>query len=144
MCPLVNRVSKLFSGTCDLPRHRSRFLPFRYLTWVTYCCSTTSSWCGWSAGPASRSGSSSPTSWAWPWRRFGRWCSKGLSQPHPPLTSIRMYLLLKKKKFFFFFGHGACRILVPQPGIRPMPPAVEAQSLSHWTTREVPRYSSLF
>ena len=28
-------------------------------------------------------------------------------------------------------------ILIPQPGIRPMPLAVEAQSLSHWTTREV-------
>ena len=32
-----------------------------------------------------------------------------------------------------------CRILVPQPGIEPTPPAVEAQSLHHWTTREVPR-----
>ena len=32
----------------------------------------------------------------------------------------------------------ACRILVPRPGIKPMPPAVEAQSLHHCTTREVP------
>ena len=32
----------------------------------------------------------------------------------------------------------ACGILVPRPGIEPMPPAVEAQSLNHWTTREVP------
>ena len=31
----------------------------------------------------------------------------------------------------------ACGILVPQPGIKPMPPALEAQSLNHWTTREV-------
>ena len=31
-----------------------------------------------------------------------------------------------------------CRILVPQPGIKPMPPAMRAQSLNHWTTREVP------
>ena len=31
----------------------------------------------------------------------------------------------------------ACGILVPQPGIESMPPAVEAQSLNHWTTREV-------
>ena len=32
--------------------------------------------------------------------------------------------------FFFFFGctPPACRILVPQPGIEPVPPAVEAQS----------------
>ena len=32
----------------------------------------------------------------------------------------------------------ACGILVPQPGIEPAPPAVEAQSLNHWTAREVP------
>ena len=31
-----------------------------------------------------------------------------------------------------------CRILVPWPGIEPVPPAVEAQSLNHWTAREVP------
>ena len=33
----------------------------------------------------------------------------------------------------------ACGILVPQPGIEPTPPAVEAQSLTHWTAREVPK-----
>ena len=26
---------------------------------------------------------------------------------------------------------------LPLPGIRPVPPAVEVQSLNHWTTREV-------
>ena len=31
----------------------------------------------------------------------------------------------------------ACGILVPRPGIEPVPPAVEAQSLNHWTTREI-------
>ena len=39
---------------------------------------------------------------------------------------------LHKLKFFFFF-----EILVLQPGIEPMPPAVEAQSLNHWTSSEV-------
>ena len=29
------------------------------------------------------------------------------------------------------------KLLVPQPGIRLTPPAVEAQSLNHWTIREV-------
>ena len=29
-------------------------------------------------------------------------------------------------------------ILVPLPGIEPTPPALERQSLDHWTTREVP------
>ena len=39
--------------------------------------------------------------------------------------------------FFFFWGHAACRILVPRPGIEPMPLAVKAQSPNHWTAREV-------
>ena len=30
----------------------------------------------------------------------------------------------------------ACGILVPQPGIELVPPAAEAQSPSHWTTRK--------
>ena len=45
--------------------------------------------------------------------------------------------------FFFLLCHRACRILVPQPGIKPMPSAVEAQSLNHWTIREVPIVSLL-
>ena len=46
--------------------------------------------------------------------------------------------------FFKVFIHLAalghdCSIwdLVPQPGIKPGPPALEAWSLGHWTTREV-------
>ena len=38
----------------------------------------------------------------------------------------------------------ACGILVPRPGIEPMPPALEAQKLNHWTAREVPTISFLF
>ena len=33
-------------------------------------------------------------------------------------------------------------ILVLQPGFEPVPPAVEAQSLNHWTTREVSNANS--
>ena len=41
--------------------------------------------------------------------------------------------------FLIFWPHQvACGILVPQPGIEPVPPAVEAQSLNHRTAREVP------
>ena len=32
-----------------------------------------------------------------------------------------------------------CRILVPQPEMELVHPALEAQSLKHWTTRGVPR-----
>ena len=43
------------------------------------------------------------------------------------------------RKFFFFFWprHAACEILVAQPGIKPVPPAVEAWNPNHWTAREV-------
>ena len=47
-----------------------------------------------------------------------------------------------KKVFFFFFflQHlSACGILVPLPRIEPLTPAMEAQTLNHWTTREVPK-----
>ena len=40
--------------------------------------------------------------------------------------------------FYFWPYHVACKILVPWPGIEPMPPAVETWSLNHWTAREVP------
>ena len=38
----------------------------------------------------------------------------------------------------YFFGCVACGILVPRPGIEPVPPAVEAWSPNHWTVREFP------
>ena len=44
--------------------------------------------------------------------------------------------------FFFFAYHEACRILVLYPGMEPMTPAVEAHSLNHWTTREIPTEGS--
>ena len=41
--------------------------------------------------------------------------------------------------FGVFWQHRkACGILVPQPGMEPVPPAAEAQSPNHWTAREVP------
>ena len=39
----------------------------------------------------------------------------------------------------FFFSCGM-RHLVPRPWIEPGPPALGAQSLTQWTTREVPEY----
>ena len=40
--------------------------------------------------------------------------------------------------FFFWPCHAAYGILVPQPGIEPVPPAVEVRSPNHWTAREFP------
>jgi len=36
--------------------------------------------------------------------------------------------------------HATCGILVPQPGSETSPPSVEAQSLNHWTAKEVPSF----
>ena len=40
--------------------------------------------------------------------------------------------------FFFWLQQAACRILVLWPGIEHSPSAVKAQSLNHWTAKEVP------
>ena len=43
--------------------------------------------------------------------------------------------------FVCFWPHlVACGILISQPGVEPMPPAVEARSLNCRTTREIPWY----
>ena len=60
------------------------------------------------------------------------------------LLSIKMALCPTFFFFFFLLCHTACRLLVPQPGIKPMPSAVEVRSLNHWTTREVPHVLCLF
>ena len=66
----------------------------------------------------------------------------------PSLSPIWVYVIMLFFVFvfcfLFFFLQGfwphrmACRILVPQPGIEPMPPAVEVRSPNHRTTREFP------
>ena len=44
---------------------------------------------------------------------------------------------------FIWLHHAACGILVPQTRVKPPPPSVEAQTLNHWATREVPHSSFL-
>ena len=63
---------------------------------------------------------------------------------------LNIFFLFRIFSFFFFFKIyvisinlflaycTACGILVPQLGIKPTPPALEAGSLNHWTTSEVP------
>ena len=52
-----------------------------------------------------------------------------------------IYTLINK---YFWQCCVACRILVPRPGSKPLPAAVEAQSPNHGATREVPRHSFTF
>ena len=52
---------------------------------------------------------------------------------------FRNQISSEKQKVFCFWPHRASgRFLVPQQGIEPVPPALGAQSLNHWTAREVP------
>ena len=51
-----------------------------------------------------------------------------------------IYLFIYFYFIYLYFGPclAAYGILVPWPGIEPMPSALRAQSLNHWTDREVP------
>ena len=65
-----------------------------------------------------------------------------VSPINPPLSSLASYdplpLRLGRTDDLFLFKfilllHTACGILVPRPGIEPLPHAVETESLNHWT-----------
>ena len=61
----------------------------------------------------------------------------------PSLSPIWVYVIMLDFCFLvflrWFWTHRmACRILVPEPGIEPMPPAMEVWSPNHRTTREFP------
>ena len=56
----------------------------------------------------------------------------------PEATSLSVPRCFCLFVFNFWPWHLVCRILVSPPGTEPTPPALEAQSLNHWTTREGP------
>ena len=57
-----------------------------------------------------------------------------LSQGHSSSSKVRPACLF----FFFLAAPRGMQDLSPPPGIEPVPPAVGARSLNHWTAREVP------
>ena len=59
---------------------------------------------------------------------------------HPTLWGLKP----RNHCFFFWLCHVAYRTFIPWPRIEPKPPAVGAQSPSHWTAREVSRESFSF
>ena len=68
-----------------------------------------------------------------------------LLAPYCRELHILLFLKYNFKKFFvcLFFGYATCGILVPQPGIESVAPAVEGQeawSPDHRTTRELPPF----
>ena len=56
----------------------------------------------------------------------------------PERRMVRDRALHPNENSFGFFGRMAGGNLVPQPGIRPMTPAVEIRSINHWTVSEIP------
>ena len=74
----------------------------------------------------------------------------GRPPPHGEAGTEQFWLLLHPLVYHLFspqqlykFWRGrrgpcTCRILTPRPETEPVPPAVEAWSLNHWTDREVP------
>ena len=67
------------------------------------------------------------------------------TQTQPSDLDGVLYTFLSYYNLFLFYGspppHATCRILVPWPGIKPAPPAVEVRSLNRWIPREVPTVS---
>ena len=51
-------------------------------------------------------------------------------------TLLRWFL--KKAQLLFWPCHVTCGVLVPWPGIEPIPQAVKVQSTNHWTARKFP------
>ena len=64
-----------------------------------------------------------------------------ISAPPLPAKKKKQKRNVKTNYYYYFFFqlcHAAYGILVPQPGIEPMPSALGAQILNYWTIREVP------
>ena len=64
---------------------------------------------------------------------------QGLGRKQVLLKEVRGSSEITTDLYFFFWPrYVASGILVPQPGIKPVPPAMRAWRINHWTTREVP------
>ena len=74
-----------------------------------------------------------------PWLTTSNWNLRKQNRGSAGTTTIVPSLSFFQLSLFWLCSV-ACRILVPQPGIKPVTPAVEAKSLNHWTAREVPSY----
>ena len=67
-------------------------------------------------------------------------CSNSLVQAKTIKFSNFVYIGFEN----FWPCPAACGILVPPPGIEPVPPPVEAWNLNHWSVREVATVNYLF
>ena len=59
------------------------------------------------------------------------------SEPYFPEV-LQCYLIFAFLVYLFWSCCVICEFLGPQPGIKPVPPALETQSSNHWTARGWP------
>ena len=73
--------------------------------------------------------------------------TKGVLLHHPSTVTKFSRFNIDTILLFIFFGHATwlveSGILVPPPGIEPVPPAVEAQNPNNWAAREFPTHGLL-
>ena len=55
-----------------------------------------------------------------------------------------LHIIFRVNHLFFWLHRKACKILVSQSELEPTLPTVEAWSLNHWTTREMPLANHLY
>ena len=67
-------------------------------------------------------------------------CSSAVVNASQASSHLIMFLLFCFVSVWFWPRCVACRILVPQLGIKPVPPTLGARSLNHWTAREAPSF----
>ena len=81
------------------------------------------------------------------WHGLRKWCWAETREtwvlmpahcPAPDTQALFLQFLFSFSCYLFWEVHPiACRILVPWPEIKPLPPALEVQGLNHWTAWEV-------
>ena len=68
----------------------------------------------------------------WYWAVCGSYICIYQAETIFPFTEIRVYKMISQSFFFFWPCHETCKVSVPWPRIKLVPPAVEAQSPNHW------------
>ena len=68
----------------------------------------------------------------------GRRTEKQQKRPRCKMTLWGFYWFFWGEGWYFWPHYVACGILVPEPGIEPVPPTVKVWIVDHWATRQVP------
>ena len=118
-------------------------------TWRFICTTPSRRWagsqCPWTATRgwwSTRCSINSKQCFCWPLPGSWEWDCYGTCGQLPVLAPWQDHKQSRRKQIvlldFLATPCAACENLVPCPGIKPTPSALEAQNLNHWTTREVP------